>query len=164
MGQIRQTRKCYDCKQEFRKEEMVEYASAKATVAHWYCPACLQKKQDREMFSDRVCEIFGIKGPGPRIWTERKRLQDTYGYTDSVIIDCLDYIYNVKHYKKLSESLVLVKPQMVDEMKKWKRGESNKLNGLLAAMAQPVEHVQVEVQENTHSNKKIINADDFLDD
>ena len=116
------------------------------------------------MFSDKVCEIFGIKGPGPRIWTERKRLQDTYGYTDAVIIDCLDYIYNVKHYKKLAESLVLVKPQMVDEMKKWKRGESNKLNGLLAAMAQPVEHVQVEVQENTHSNKKIINADDFLDD
>lgn len=158
------TRVCFGCKEKFRKEELVEYASAAATIPHWYCPKCLQDKQEREMFSNKVCQIFGIKSPGPRIWAERKRLQNTYGYTDGVIIDCLEYIYNVRHYKKLSESLALVTPAMVSYMKKWKSSENTKSGGIIAAMNKPLEHVEVEIEENTTSNKKEINFDDYFDD
>jgi hypothetical protein len=164
MAGIRTTRQCYGCKQYFRREELVEYASIRAMKGNWYCPACLREKQDRDLFSEKVCEIFGLKTPGPRIWTERKRLQNEYGYTDGVIIDCLEYIYNVRHFKKLSESLALVTPKMVMDMKKWKRSEEGKAGGIIAAMATPIEHVQVEIQENTHSNKKEININDYLDD
>ena len=161
---IRTTKQCYGCKQYFRREELIDYASARATQMHSYCEACLRAKQERERFSDKVCEIFGLKNPGPRIWKDRQRLQDEYGYTDGVIIDCLDYIYNVKHYKKLSESLALITPTMVAAMKKWKRSEEGKVGAIIAAMTTPVEHVQVEIQENVSSNKKKIDINDFLDD
>lgn len=164
MPQIRTTRQCYGCKQVFRKEELVEYASVRASTGHWYCSKCLAEKQEREHFSDKVCEIFGLKSPGPRIWTERKRLIDTYGYTDGIIINCLEYIYNVKRLKKLTESLALVTPKMVAEMKKWKRSEDGKAGGIIAAMATPIEHVQAEVLENVKTNKKKVDINDFLDD
>lgn len=49
------TRTCYGCKEKFRKDELIEYASDAATIAHWYCPKCLREKQEREMFSNTVC-------------------------------------------------------------------------------------------------------------
>lgn len=156
------TKTCYGCKEKFRKEELIEYASAAATIPHWYCSKCLKEKQDREHFSDKVCQIFGIKSPGPRIWTERKRLKETYGYTDDTIIDCLDYIYNVRHYKKLSESLSLITPKMVYAMKAYKGGQAAQAGALIAAMKQPIEKVEVIIEENTTSNKANRNFDDYL--
>lgn len=164
MAGTRDTRVCFGCKEKFRIEEMIGYAGPKASIPHWYCKTCLKEKKDRDHFSDRICEIFGIKTPGPRIWTERKRIQNTYGYTDDVIIDCLEYMYNVKHFKKYSESLALVTPMNVYNMKKWKQSQENKVGGLIAAMIKPIEQKQVEVQENTHSNKQTYNLDDFLDE
>lgn len=79
-------------------------------------------------------------------------------------MDCLNYIYNVKHLKKLSESLILVTPSMVAEMKKWKASEEAKAGGIIAAMTAPMEHIQVEIEENNTSNKKEINFDDYLMD
>lgn len=158
------TRVCFGCKESFRKEEMIEYASAKAIHPHWYCPQCLKEKQEREWFADRICEIFGLKTPGPVIWRQRKDLQDKYGYTDGVIIDCLNYLYNVQHLKKLSETLVLVTPSNVMAMKKWKANEKAKTGELIAAMVTPVKRVQVEIDENTTSNKKEINIDELLMD
>lgn len=161
---MRLTRVCYECKQKFRTEEMIEYSGLNGNIPHFYCPTCFREKQDREMFANKVCQIFGLKSPGPIIWTQRKRLRDTYGYTDNVIIDCLDYIYNVRHYKKLSESLGLVTPTMVMDMKRWKRQEEAKNGGIIAAMKTPMEHVEVEIEENTASNKKEINFDDYFND
>ena len=76
----RAVKKCYGCKQEFRSEELVYYASPTANTGYNYCPKCLAEKQARERFSYKVCSIFGLKAPGPRIWTERKRLYEKYGY------------------------------------------------------------------------------------
>lgn len=147
------TRVCSKCKQSFRKEEMIQYASLRAKKALWYCPQCYQERRERELFSDKVCEIFGLKSPGPRIWKERQRLRDTYGYTDNTIIDCLDYIYNVRKTKKLAESLVLVTPRSVEEMKQYKRSEKGKAGGFIAAMQVPTIVEEVTIEENTSSNK-----------
>ena len=46
--------KCYGCKKEFRKEELVAYASPESVTMHNYCPACLKEKQARENFSHKV--------------------------------------------------------------------------------------------------------------
>ena len=115
------TKQCYECKQQFRREELVDYASPKAKITHSYCRACLEKKQARDNFSAKVSEIFGIKSPGPRIWTERKRLFETYGYTDDTIIDCLDYLYKVEKYKKFVESIALVTPTTVERAQRYKK-------------------------------------------
>ena len=128
-------RKCAGCKQEFRKEELVEYSSLSGKSSAWYCKDCLVEKQARERFSIKVCELFGLKSPGPRIWTERKRLRDTYGYTDDAIVDCLEYIYHVINMKKLKESLGLVNPRNMEGMRKWRKEQKAQASSIAAAIA-----------------------------
>lgn len=159
------TRKCAGCKQDIRKDEMIQYSSLSGKTSHWYCRTCYEEKIARERFSNKVCEIFGIKSPGPVIWTQRKKLRDTYGYTDNTIIECLDYVYNVKKINKLSESLYFVKPSMVEEMKKWKNNQKAQASGIAAAIAntQFIEE-KVVVRENTKKKREINLDDALLDD
>lgn len=158
------TKKCYGCKQDFRREELVDYASPMAKTMQSYCPKCLAEKQAREKFSNKVCMIFGIKSPGPRIWTERKRLIETYGYTDDIIVDCLEYIYIVEKKKKFAESLCLVNPPTVEKMKRWKTSEEYKARELARAVKMQTREYIVPIKENTTNNKEILNADDYLEE
>lgn len=154
---------CYGCKQKFRKEELVSYASPRAKTFQNYCPKCLEEKKSKELFEEQVCSLFGIKTPGPRIWTERKRLQATYGYTDQAIVDCLDYIYNIEHKKKYTESLCLVNPESMDKMLAYKRKKQREsLNFIESINAESNEYI-APVQENTTiKNKVIYNLDDWV--
>jgi hypothetical protein len=157
------TRQCYGCKQKFRKDELVQYSSASGKTSQWYCPTCLEEKQARERFSNKVCEIFGIKSPGPIIWTQRKRLRATYGYTDDVIVDCLEYIYQVQNLRKLSETLVLVTPANVEKMRKWKKFKEGQASSLVAAIAN-TETKEYVVPIAEHKVKKEISLEDGLFD
>ena len=156
------TRKCAGCKQEFHKDELIQYASLSGKTTYWFCKNCYEEKLAREKFSNKVCEIFGIKSPGPRIWTERKRLINTYGYTDDAIVDCLDYIYNVVKKNKLAESLALVNPRSMANMKSWKAAKQAQAGSIAAAMANTntTEYV-VPIKEN-NNKKEEINLDDAL--
>ena len=156
------TKQCYSCKKPFRKTELVDYCSIGSNVFHSYCPECLVEKQERDLFAQKVCQVFGIKSPGPQIWTERKRLKEKYGYTDSIIIDCLDYIYNIEKIKKKSETLYFVTPAMIEKMKQWKRAEQQKTNGIIAAYQTKYNEYVVPIKENNTSNKTNWNPDDWL--
>lgn len=159
---MKMTRKCAGCKEEYRKDEMVEYFSITGKTSAWYCPTCLAERQARERFSNKVCEIFGIKSPGPRIWTERKRLRDKYGYTDNAIVDCLEYIYHVQKKDKLADSLVLVNPRSMANMKSWKAEQRAKAGSLAAAIANTeVREYEVPVNEKK-KEKKEIDLDEYL--
>ena len=147
--------KCFGCKQSFLREELVAYASINSNTTHNYCLKCLAEKQARDQFSIQVCKIFGLKSPGPRIWTERKRLMETFGYTDNIIIDCLEYLYNVEKKKKLAESLCLIKPDAIERMKRYKKNISNSNKQLIQAITntQMIEHI-VPIKENDAEQKK----------
>lgn len=154
---------CFGCKEKFPKEELVAYTGINANTAYNYCPKCLAEKQARERFSIQVCKIFGLKSPGPRIWAERKRLIETFGYTDDIIIDCLEYIYKVEKKKKLAESLCLVNPVTVDHMRTYKKRIENSNQQIVQAIAatKMIEYV-VPIKENTSTVKKEWNPDDWL--
>lgn len=156
------TRKCSGCKQEFHKDELIQYASLSGKTTYWFCKSCYEEKLSRERFSNKVCEIFGIQSPGPRIWTERKRLKDKYGYTDDAIVDCLDYIYNVVKKNKLTESLALVNPRSMTNMKAWRADKQARAGSIAAAIAntETKEYI-VPVKEN-NSKRQEINLDDAL--
>ena len=156
------TRKCHGCSQDIFKDEMIQYSTLSGKTSYWFCKTCYEEKMARERFQDKVCQIFGIKSPGPLIWTQRKRLQDTYGYTDDAIVDCLDYIYNVEHMNKLKESLGLVNPRSMANMKSWRAGKKAQASSLAAAIINTeVKEYIVPVQENK-KKKKEINLDDAL--
>ena len=156
------TRKCAGCKQDIRKDEMIQYASLSGKTTYWYCKDCYEEKLAREKFSNKVCEIFGIKSPGPLIWTQRKNLRNKYGYTDDAIVDCLDYIYNVVKKNRLNESLGLVNPRNMANMKAWRADRQARAGSIAAAIAttETKEYI-VPIKENTHK-KEEINLDDAL--
>ncbi len=156
------TRKCFGCGQDVHKSEMIEYSSLSGKTSHWYCKNCYEEKLARERFQLKVCSIFGIKSPGPRIWTERKRLQNTYGYTDDAIVDCLDYIYNVKKMDKLTESLTLINPRSMEEMKKWRAVKKAQAGGIAASIANTEMKEYIAPVRENRTKKKEINLDDAL--
>lgn len=148
MATLRPTLKCHECKEVFRREEMIAYASPNSKTSFNYCPKCYEEKLARENFSRTVCRIFGLKAPGPRIWKERERLRDTYGYTDDTIVDCLEYVYEVNNTKKLAESLCLVTPTNVEKMMQRKRAQEFRKNLLNEAMKTEFKVVEINVREN----------------
>lgn len=158
------TRKCSGCKENFRKTELVEYFSASGKTSNWYCPKCLEEKQSRERFMVKICEIFGVKSPGPRIWTERKRLIDKYGYTDNTIIDCLEYLYNIEKKDKFAESLCLINPISVEKMMQYKKLQQAKANSLIQAMKQETIAHLVPIKQNENKEKEFMNPDEWLKD
>ena len=157
------TKKCFGCKEVFRKTELVECFSASGKTSNWYCPKCLKEKHSREYFTSKICEIFGIQTPGPRIWTERKRLIEKYGYTDNIIIECLEYLYTIEKKDKLSDSLCLVNPISVEKMMQYKKIQQAKANSLMLAMNQQTVEYIVPMKKETHQ-KTSINPDDWLKD
>ena len=94
--------------------------------------------------------------------TQRKRLRDTYGYTDDAIVDCLEYIYNVEHMNKLKESLGLVNPRSMANMKAWRADQKARASSLVAAAAtmETKEYI-VPINEKKKKKEKL-NLDDAL--
>jgi len=156
------TRKCKGCRQDILKEEMVQYATPSGKTVYWFCRECYEDKIAREKFQTKVCEIFGIKSPGPVIWTQRKRLRETYGYTDDAIVDCLDYIYNVEHMNKLTESLGLVGPRSMINMKKWRATKKAQASSIAAAIANTETKEYIVPVQEKKKKKEEINLDDAL--
>lgn len=155
---IRKNRKCFECKQMFPSSQLIEYASLTSNISHSYCPTCLKLKQDRDLFSQTVCMIFGTKTPGPRMWTERKRLMENYGYSDEVIIDCLNYVYKVENHKVDIESLYLVTPVSVDRMMQYKRK-----NGRIGGTMPKYEKHLIPVSKEPEKELNLIDPDNLTE-
>lgn len=161
---MRKTYKCHNCHEVFRAEEMIEYTSLGSKTSYRYCKKCYEIQKNREEFSNKVCEIFGLKRPNSQIWSQRKYLINTYGYTDNTIIDCLDYIYNVEKFKKQKITLGLVNPISVEKMMKYKRAQQQKANTIARAFsAQETKEYVVNVRENIKKNDdEDLNPDNWL--
>ena len=155
------TKKCFKCKQNFLKEELIEYSTLSGKTSYWFCKNCYQDKINRDNFSNKVCEIFGINNPGPVIWTQRKRIQEKYGYTDNVIIDTLEYLYYVKKENKYSESLYLVTPTNVQKMIEWKTSQEYLERKVKGQHVKEPEEIFVTVRKKEKPKVKL-NADDYL--
>lgn len=151
---MKPTLTCHNCKEVFKREEIISYASPGTKTSYNYCPKCYKEKLAREKFSQTVCQIFGLKSPGPRIWAERERLKNTYGYTDETICDCLKYIYEINKTKKLAESLYLVTPTNVEKMMKMKRDQEFRKDVIEEAMNTKYNVKYIDVRENENDNKK----------
>ena len=162
---MRITRKCKGCGEQIHKDEMIQYASATGKTLSWYCKPCYEEKLARERFINKVCKIFQLKSPGPVIWTQRKRLQQQYGYTDDTIVDCLEFLYEVQKKGTLIESLGLITPKTVAAMKVWKSKQRALGGRLIAALdnTEIKERIINEIPE-PKSTKKEISLDDGLYD
>ena len=155
---------CYECKEKFPREQLVAYATPGAVTQHNYCPKCLEDKIARDNFSAEICKIFGVKSPGARIWTERKRIQDEYGYTDNTIIDCLKYVYETAGAKKIVNSLCLVTPTNVEKMMKMKRRQTVTANHFESALNMKYNKEVISYREAPKKKDIHLDIDSILED
>lgn len=122
------------------------------------CPKHYKEAVENEKFNNYICELFGIKSPGPLIFTQRKRLNEQ-GFTDETICHTLDYLFNVKKLNKAFESLGLINSQTVEEAYNYHLSQKGKTVELKENKV--VEHV---VSVKKKERKKNILEYDFLDD
>lgn len=114
---------CFGCKNKFNAADMIEYQAIGTKASHRYCMFCYEEKKKKEWFANQICRMFGIKTPGPRIYSQRKRL-NAEGFTDELIIKTLRYMFDVKHLSKNFESLGLVNTKNMEEaLAYWKTKE-----------------------------------------
>lgn len=143
------SKRCWKCHDNFRKDELIDYCAPGYKTYHSYCKKCLKEQQDFDALKLKIVSIFGNDQKlWPRIMKDRKRIIMQYGYTDNTISDCLDYLYNVLKLKVLSKSLCLVTPTNVEKMKQYKRQQSTAAGQLAAAAAIEIVEKPVSIQEN----------------
>lgn len=155
--------KCYNCKREFPREQMTFYQSAFAKTGRYYCPDCIGDRKSRDSFARTVCEIFGLKSPGPRIQTERQRIQHLYGYDDKTITDCLNYLYRVKGQHFWSESIYRVTPETVEEMKKYQDRKEREAQKIAAAAATNLQVKTTNTRAQPENHKQYFDPDDWIE-
>lgn len=159
------TRKCYGCDKSFPKDELITYAPEGTKTFHNYCHNCYEDKLARERFTAKIQELFGVKKPGPRVWTERKRLMDKYGYTSDSIVECLEYVYKTKKAKPIEANLVLINPTSMEEMRQHRNTQENKSYMMAAAMQMETKEYVVPIKENTDEvSKTNWEPDDWLEE
>ena len=161
MARIKPTLSCCSCKQQYPREEIIYYGSQENPLK--YCPTCYKEKRAREKFYDFICELFGIRAPGPKIYAQRKNLKEKYGYSDDTIMQTLEYLYKVEHYNKGFESLGLVNPQNVDKALSY--FESIKKEREQLAAIEPVKVKKIIVPIKPKEKKvELLDINDYLDD
>lgn len=128
------TKQCFECKQPFRKEELVDYCREGSNTPHSFCAKCLEEVQSRERLQKEVCRIFGLLAPSPRVNKERTRLREAYGYTNDTITECLKYVYDVEHAYKGDATLCLVTPAAMERMIQYKRTKQVETEHIAQAM------------------------------
>lgn len=157
------TKRCWKCHDNFRKDELVDYCAPGYKTYHSYCKKCLREQQDFDALKLKIVSIFGNDQKlWPRIMRDRKRLITQYGYTDNTISDCLDYLYNVLKLKVLSKSLCLVTPTNIEKMKQYKRQQSAAAGQLAAAAAIKIIEKPVSIRENIDEEQEE-NLDEWFD-
>ena len=151
---------CSKCKTKYPKESMILYKNQK------FCQECYKKKLKDEEFFNFICLLFGLKSPGPKIYSQRKKLRENYGYTDETIMKTLSYLFEVKHCNKAFESLGLINPKNVEEAISYYKKEEYKNKKILDALKQTKEELQIFnvplLKENNNKLKNKIDLDNLL--
>lgn len=117
---------CPLCKVKNHRKDVM----ANVIRGRYYCKECFKKqkaideekekeKQQNLYFADRICFLFGLKVPGPLIYTQRKKLQEQ-GYTDEEILYTLEYAFTIRKLDKKKETLGIV-PYMYEDATKWQK-------------------------------------------
>lgn len=127
---------CYECKGSIPQDEVIQYNK------HNYHPDCYEQVLARDQFRLYVCELFGLKQPGPTNWALRKQLNEK-GIDDTGIVRTLKYMYEVKRMHvpsgKYKETIVLVEKYYCQAEDYWdaqKAREKRIANIMADALAQ----------------------------
>lgn len=131
-----------------------------------YHTTCLQKYLDREKLLKYVCELFGLKGPGPIIYSQLKNfLLKNPHYTYNGILLSLQYFYGVKKNstRKANEGIGIV-PYVYDEAQNYYKkinSQQEKFKNTVEKQLNNPPEIIVVRKEKKEKSKKIYDLEQF---
>lgn len=133
--------KCGACNRAVRDGQ--ERIEEEARIFH---SECYPAYRDRKEFTDYVCKLFGLKKPGPVIYSQRRTFMDKYGYTDRGMVLALRYAYEVQGNKiaNAQERIGLI-PYVYDEAQAYFSSLEKKQEEIAQKLAQATEEKEREV-------------------
>ena len=162
----KETKQCYACKQQFRKSELIDYASLRAKILHSYCKKCLEQRMAKDRYKEGIYKLFGMM-PMAKANSQKKRLQEKYGYTDDVILDTIFYAFNIKGLKPIADekygpSIGFINPSLVDEMSKYKRAGEGRKNLIDNLSNAKYKYEYIDIKENQNEQIKLTDLDNLI--
>lgn len=132
--------KCFECKWNVTADDAV------LDDGKHYHPKCYALVLDRRNFVEYVCKLFGLKSPGPVIYSQRKNFMEKYGYTDAGMLKTLQYLYDIKKTKTTNakERIGLI-PFAYDEAQAYFEDEAKKKQEIAQKMVEAIEQQKIEI-------------------
>lgn len=155
---------CSSCHKKVPRNEIIYYGKKENPIK--FCPECYKERIERDKFTNYICELFSLRTPGPKMYTQRRRLLDQ-GYTDDEIIQTLDYLYRICGANKNFESLGLLTPANIDKAKRYyleKEKEAERIASAAQQTKERVIHVNLSEQADGAPARGLIDIEDFLED
>ena len=156
---------CFICHNLFDDKDLVYYAAPNASVYHYYCLPCYEEKIARQKFNAEISKIFRIVSPGPKLFSQRKRLLKK-GFTDNVILETVRYLYEVKGLDKRYETFGLVNEDTAHEAHEYYAREAAKQKQKEQDLQNlKINKIEVKHKENVEDDEPIlVNPDVLLKD
>ena len=132
--------KCFECKENVHSDDAV------GADGHYYHSNCYALTLDRKAFMTYVCQLFGLKAPGPVIYSQRKNFMTKYKYTDAGMLKTLKYLYEVQKNKVdgAKERIGLI-PYAYDEAQEYYSSQENKKKEIANKMADAINNQKTEI-------------------
>lgn len=152
---------CYRCKE---KLERTEAAKEKDKYFH---PECLVLHQEAADLYSYICFLFGLKTPGPRIYTQIKTYIEKNNYTYNGIKLALKYFFEVKHNNTSIETIGIV-PYVYDEAQEYFKNTEHRQADIAKIIGEKIEEtpiiIDVKSTPNRKTKKRLIDMDmdDFI--
>lgn len=132
--------KCFECKWNVEKDGAI------SVDGHYYHTACYQKVLDRKELFTYVCKLFGLKTPGPVIYSQRKSFAEKYGYTDAGMLKTLIYLYDVKKTKiDGAQQRIGLIPYAYEEAQEYFTAEEKRKQEITQRIAENIKTQKIEI-------------------
>ena len=132
--------KCFECKENVLADDAVK------ADGHCFHPKCYGIVLDKKNLMAYICKLFGLKSPGPVIYSQRKTFMEKYKYTDAGMLKTLQYLYEVQKTKieGAKERIGLI-PYAYDEAQEYFKKEGIKKQEIARKMADAIANQKTEI-------------------
>lgn len=155
--------KCHMCGEQVLVSERVADEQG-----FWYHPNCLDLQLKREELLNYICMLYGLKKPGPVVFTQLKRFTQNLGYTYDGILKALKYHYEIQHgdKEKANEAIGIV-PYIYDESMNYWNFIHTKQKQIIEDIEPTLNPPKIKISIQSDKPKRMkekYNFDDLLND
>ena len=129
-------------------------------------PLCCEKQKDRDDLLAYICQLFGLKAPGPIIYRQLKLFLDKYSYyTYKGIKNSLIYFYEVqKKSTEKSNNAIGIVPYVYDQAQEYFEKIEKQQERVASAIGNSLEDTEVKtivIRKNKKKKKELYDIENL---